>query len=56
MCVCVCSRGLQKLVMNNLVYGVGEMYRGVFIGAQVNILKKFIPELSLNDVLRYNGF
>uniref|UniRef100_A0A674ASH1 L-2-hydroxyglutarate dehydrogenase, mitochondrial n=1 Tax=Salmo trutta TaxID=8032 RepID=A0A674ASH1_SALTR len=45
-------RGLQKLVMNNLVYGVGEMYRGVFIGAQVNILKKFIPELSLNDVLR----
>uniref|UniRef100_A0AAZ3SKG5 L-2-hydroxyglutarate dehydrogenase, mitochondrial n=1 Tax=Oncorhynchus tshawytscha TaxID=74940 RepID=A0AAZ3SKG5_ONCTS len=45
-------RGLQKLVMNNLVYGVGEMYRGVFIGAQVKILKKFIPELSLSDVLR----
>ena len=52
----VCSRGLQKLVMNNLVYGVGEMYRGVFIGAQVKILKKFIPELSLSDVLRYIGF
>uniref|UniRef100_A0AAZ3RPW0 L-2-hydroxyglutarate dehydrogenase, mitochondrial n=1 Tax=Oncorhynchus tshawytscha TaxID=74940 RepID=A0AAZ3RPW0_ONCTS len=46
-------RGLQKLVMNNLVYGVGEMYRGVFIGAQVKILKKFIPELSLSDVLRF---
>ncbi|XP_029508678.1 L-2-hydroxyglutarate dehydrogenase, mitochondrial isoform X2 [Oncorhynchus nerka] len=45
-------RGLQKLVMNNLVYGVGEMYRGVFIGAQVKILKRFIPELSLSDVLR----
>lgn len=29
------------------------MYRGVFIGAQVKILQKFIPELSLNDVLRY---
>lgn len=45
-------RGLQRLVLKNLVYGVGEMYRGVFIGAQVKILQKYIPELSLNDVLR----
>lgn len=29
------------------------MYRGVFIGAQIKILQKYIPELSLNDVLRY---
>ncbi|XP_041668941.1 L-2-hydroxyglutarate dehydrogenase, mitochondrial isoform X2 [Cheilinus undulatus] len=45
-------RGLQKLVMRNMTYGIGEMYRGVFIGAQVKILQKYIPELSLNDVLR----
>ncbi|CAN9501983.1 unnamed protein product [Ophioblennius macclurei] len=45
-------RGLQKLVMRNISFGVGEMYRGVFIGAQVKILQKYIPELSLNDVLR----
>lgn len=45
-------RGLQRLVMKNLTYGVGEMYRGVFIGAQVKILQKYIPELSLSDVLR----
>ncbi|XP_036397679.1 L-2-hydroxyglutarate dehydrogenase, mitochondrial [Megalops cyprinoides] len=45
-------RGLQKLVMKNIVYGVGEMYRGVFISAQVKILQKYIPELSLSDVLR----
>ncbi|XP_040915947.1 L-2-hydroxyglutarate dehydrogenase, mitochondrial [Toxotes jaculatrix] len=45
-------RGLQKLVMRNITYGVGEMYRGVFIGAQVKILQKYIPELSLSDVLR----
>ncbi|XP_070776749.1 L-2-hydroxyglutarate dehydrogenase, mitochondrial [Enoplosus armatus] len=45
-------RGLQKLVMRNISYGIGEMYRGVFIGAQVKILQKYIPELSLSDVLR----
>ncbi|KAG7466162.1 hypothetical protein MATL_G00161870 [Megalops atlanticus] len=45
-------RGLQKLVMKNIVYGVGEMYRGLFISAQVKILQKYIPELSLSDVLR----
>jgi len=46
------SRGLQKLIMRNVTYGIGEMYRGVFIGAQVKILQKYIPELSLSDVLR----
>ncbi|KAM3595457.1 uncharacterized protein V6R79_023677 [Siganus canaliculatus] len=45
-------RGLQKLVLKNITYGLGEMYRGVFIGAQVKILQKYIPELSLSDVLR----
>lgn len=45
-------RGLQKLVLRNMTYGIGEMYRGVFIGAQVKILQKYIPELSLSDVLR----
>ncbi|XP_039992640.1 L-2-hydroxyglutarate dehydrogenase, mitochondrial isoform X1 [Xiphias gladius] len=45
-------RGLQKLVLRNITYGIGEMYRGVFIGAQVKILQKYIPELSLSDVLR----
>ncbi|XP_013879020.1 L-2-hydroxyglutarate dehydrogenase, mitochondrial [Austrofundulus limnaeus] len=45
-------RGLQKLVLRNLTYGFGEMYRGVFIGAQIKILQKYVPELALNDVLR----
>ncbi|XP_012727709.2 L-2-hydroxyglutarate dehydrogenase, mitochondrial [Fundulus heteroclitus] len=45
-------RGLQKLIIKNLSYGMGEMYRGVFLGAQIKILQKYIPELSLNDVLR----
>ncbi|MGH0185251.1 UNVERIFIED_CONTAM: hypothetical protein FKN15_017336 [Acipenser sinensis] len=45
-------RGLWKLVFRNLVYGVGEMYRGIFISAQVKLLQRYIPELSINDVLR----
>ncbi|KAM9354172.1 L-2-hydroxyglutarate dehydrogenase, mitochondrial [Pholidichthys leucotaenia] len=45
-------KGLQKLVMRNITYGVGEMYRGLFIGEQVKILQKYIPELSSNDVIR----
>ncbi|KAM7403525.1 hypothetical protein PAMA_004131 [Pampus argenteus] len=44
--------GLQKLVLKNIKYGFGEMYRGIFIGAQVKILQKYIPEISLSDVLR----
>jgi len=39
--------------MKNIVYGMGEMYRGAFTSAQVKILQKFIPELSPSDVLRY---
>ncbi|XP_038141054.1 L-2-hydroxyglutarate dehydrogenase, mitochondrial [Cyprinodon tularosa] len=45
-------RGLQKLIIKNATYGIGEMYRGVFLGAQIKILQKYIPELSLTDVLR----
>uniref|UniRef100_A0A8C9W3P5 L-2-hydroxyglutarate dehydrogenase, mitochondrial n=1 Tax=Scleropages formosus TaxID=113540 RepID=A0A8C9W3P5_SCLFO len=45
-------RGLQRLVMKNVTYGLAEMYRGVFINAQVKILQKYIPELSPSDVLR----
>lgn len=45
-------RGLQKLVMRNVWFGVGEMYRAVFTGAQVKLLKKYIPELQPSDVVR----
>ncbi|KTF89083.1 hypothetical protein cypCar_00016467 [Cyprinus carpio] len=48
----VSFRGLQRLVMKNIVYGMGEIYRGVFTSAQVKNLQKFIPELSPSDVLR----
>lgn len=52
---CSCCRGLHKLVMKNITYGIGELYRGIFIGEQVKILQKYIPELSLSDVTRYSN-
>ncbi|XP_049917057.1 L-2-hydroxyglutarate dehydrogenase, mitochondrial [Epinephelus moara] len=45
-------RGLQKLVLRNITYGIGEMYRGININAQVKLLQKYIPEISSSDVLR----
>ncbi|KAL7380778.1 hypothetical protein ABVT39_023986 [Epinephelus coioides] len=45
-------RGLQKLIMRNITYGIGEMYRGININAQVKLLQKYIPEISPSDVLR----
>ncbi|KAM6360240.1 L-2-hydroxyglutarate dehydrogenase, mitochondrial isoform 2-T2 [Alca torda] len=44
--------GLWKLVLRNLSYGLSEMYRACFLSAQVKQLQKFIPEVTINDVLR----
>ncbi|KAG8449161.1 hypothetical protein GDO86_016003, partial [Hymenochirus boettgeri] len=44
--------GLQKLVLKNFSYGLGEMYRAFCLSAQIKELQKFIPELSINDVAR----
>nr|XP_033807081.1 L-2-hydroxyglutarate dehydrogenase, mitochondrial isoform X2 [Geotrypetes seraphini] len=48
----VSFRGLRKLVLKNLWFGIGEMYRGCFLSAQVKQLQKFIPELSIADIRR----
>ncbi|XP_071601213.1 L-2-hydroxyglutarate dehydrogenase, mitochondrial isoform X3 [Heliangelus exortis] len=44
--------GLWKLVLRNLSYGLSEIYRAVFLSAQVKQLQKFIPEVTVNDVFR----
>ncbi|XP_062491567.1 L-2-hydroxyglutarate dehydrogenase, mitochondrial isoform X1 [Pezoporus occidentalis] len=44
--------GLWKLVLRNVSYGLSEMYRACFLNAQVKQLQKFIPEVTVNDVLR----
>ncbi|XP_039256253.2 L-2-hydroxyglutarate dehydrogenase, mitochondrial-like [Styela clava] len=44
--------GLRKLVFKNLSAGFGEIYRSMMVGAQVKQLQRFIPELSVKDVMR----
>lgn len=45
-------RGLRKLAMKHLSYGIQEMYKGIYIGAQVKQLQKFVPSLRPQDVSR----
>ncbi|KAK6039189.1 hypothetical protein COOONC_23307, partial [Cooperia oncophora] len=44
--------GMRKLTFKYLKYGLTELYRGIFISAQVKQLQRFIPELKLSDVTR----
>ncbi|CAG5134866.1 unnamed protein product, partial [Candidula unifasciata] len=45
-------RGLRKLAYKNLGYGIMEMYKGIYIRAQVKQLQKFVPSLQFSDVTR----
>ncbi|CAI2353645.1 unnamed protein product [Caenorhabditis sp. 36 PRJEB53466] len=45
-------RGMQKLVKKHFTFGIKELYRGIWIKAQVKQLQRFIPELKLSDVTR----
>lgn len=45
-------RGFRKLVGRNISYAFGELYRGVYIRAQVKQLQKYIPQLQFSDVTR----
>ncbi|PIO64612.1 hypothetical protein TELCIR_13757 [Teladorsagia circumcincta] len=44
--------GMRKLVFKYFNYGLTELYRGIFIHAQVKQLQRFVPELKLSDVTR----
>jgi len=44
--------GLQKLAMRNLKFGIGEMYRGFNVSAQVEKLRRYVPGISAADVIR----
>ncbi|KAL3229844.1 hypothetical protein MRX96_048532 [Rhipicephalus microplus] len=45
-------RGFRKLVGRNMSYAWKELYRGVYIRAQVKQLQKYIPQLQFSDVSR----
>ena len=40
------------MVFKNFTYGLSEMYKGVFIAAQVKQLQRYVPELRVQDVTR----
>ncbi|EYB85819.1 hypothetical protein Y032_0290g1537 [Ancylostoma ceylanicum] len=44
--------GMRKLICKYFAFGVKEMYRGIFIGAQVKQLQRFVPDLKRSDVTR----
>ncbi|XP_027409503.1 L-2-hydroxyglutarate dehydrogenase, mitochondrial isoform X2 [Bos indicus x Bos taurus] len=48
----IIKSGLIKLVFQNFSYGVNEMYKACFLSATVKHLQKFIPEITISDVLR----
>ncbi|KAK3094162.1 hypothetical protein FSP39_024868 [Pinctada imbricata] len=45
-------RGLRKLAIKNLGFGIKEMYRGFNISAQVKQLQRYVPSLKVSDVTR----
>ncbi|KAM7289358.1 L-2-hydroxyglutarate dehydrogenase, mitochondrial [Ixodes scapularis] len=45
-------RGFQKLMGKHLAYASQELYRGVYIRAQVKQLQRYIPQLRFSDVTR----
>ncbi|GFU72497.1 l-2-hydroxyglutarate dehydrogenase, mitochondrial [Trichonephila clavipes] len=45
-------RGLRKLAAKHFMYGLTEMYRGINIFAQVQVLQQYMPSLSSSWVER----
>lgn len=44
--------GFQKLAFKHFRKGIDEIYRSRKMSAQVELLRKFVPSLSVNDVIR----
>jgi len=44
--------GMQRLAIKFMGFGLKELYRGIFISAQVKQLQRFVPSLSPKDVTR----
>uniref|UniRef100_A0A4X2M1D4 L-2-hydroxyglutarate dehydrogenase, mitochondrial n=1 Tax=Vombatus ursinus TaxID=29139 RepID=A0A4X2M1D4_VOMUR len=46
------NSGLVRLALGNVSFGLGEMYRAFFLPATIKQLQKFIPEITIRDVVR----
>jgi 2-hydroxyglutarate dehydrogenase len=45
-------RGLQKLARKHWYYGLKEFYQSLFLRAQVHQLQKYVPDVTIDDVIR----
>ena len=45
-------RGFQKLALKYAGFGMKEMLRSAFIRLQLTELRKFIPEVGIDDITR----
>ncbi|RCN43939.1 hypothetical protein ANCCAN_10054, partial [Ancylostoma caninum] len=52
LCESLAYSGMRKLIRKYFAFGMKELYRGVFIGAQVKQLQRFVPDLKRSDVTR----
>lgn len=48
----ILKSGFIKLVLQNFSYGASEIYKACFLSETVKHLQKFIPEITISDVLR----
>ncbi|XP_036616604.1 L-2-hydroxyglutarate dehydrogenase, mitochondrial [Trichosurus vulpecula] len=48
----LCNSGLLRLALRNVAFGLGEMYRAFYLPATITQLRMFIPEITIQDVIR----
>lgn len=48
----ILKSGFLKLLFQHFSYGANEMYKACFLSETVKHLQKFIPEITVSDVLR----
>eukprot|EP00049_Salpingoeca_infusionum_P008521 m.141310 g.141310 ORF g.141310 m.141310 type:complete len:456 (+) comp14036_c0_seq3:2-1369(+) len=44
------SRAFRSLMLHHFQFGLEELYRSLFVGSQVARLKRYIPEITVDDV------
>lgn len=47
------ARGLRKLALKHWYFGLGEFFRSAYLRSQVRQLQKYVPDVTIDDVVRY---
>ena len=49
----LCYRGLRTLISRQWRFGSSELYKSVFMRAQLKQLQKYVPSVTMADISRY---